>query len=71
MGTKSLYCGLRLIQDNPNPQQRDFVPMVWTYHVGTHFEALKKVFILKVALFFEFTEFTEVGIQHPRRGYVF
>ena len=32
---------IRLIQANPNPQ-RDFVPKVLAYHVGTNFKALKK-----------------------------
>ena len=34
--------GVRLIQANPNPQQRDFLSKVLAYHVGTHFKALKK-----------------------------
>ena len=37
-------------------ESRDFVAMVWTYHVGTHFKALKKFFVMKLAFFFEFTE---------------
>ena len=41
--------------------------MVLAYHVGTHFKALKKVFVMKVAFFFEFTE---AGIQLQWKGYV-
>ena len=41
--------------------------MVWTYHVGTHFEALEKFFIMKVAFLFVSTK---VGFQIPYGGHV-
>ena len=34
MAPKSLYCELGLSLISLKPQQRDFVAMVWTYHVG-------------------------------------
>ena len=33
---------IRISLDKPDPQQRNLVPKVLTYHVSTHFKALKK-----------------------------